>query len=184
MLQNYCGKWALLAVSCALWHLKHISCFLQKHSGSVSHWFQRRYIHSISHCPKQMRSSYSKLKHAKQHIAHILTQPEARTVFFWILNCQECRKLHVFNFNVPKVTLLMQNRNTFLKKGLGETHFLPLHLQGWIRFTAAFALILLKCVANTTFRNVHTISHHVAFILTPMLCLKVVFCPLWVRVSV
>lgn len=130
MLQKYCGKWAVLAVSCALWHLKHISLLLQKHPDSVSHRFQRQYIHSIPRCPKQMRSSFSKLRHAKQHIAHILTQPKARTAFFWFLNCQECQKLCVFNLNV----LLMQNRN--YRKTLGETHFLPLPLQGWISFAA------------------------------------------------
>lgn len=117
MLQKYCGKWALLAVGCALWHLKHISCFLQKHNGSVSHWFQRRYIHSIPHCSKQMRSSYSKLKHAKRHIAHILTQPKARTVFFWILNCQECRKTACVQFECTKnLSLLMQNRNKIKRR--------------------------------------------------------------------
>lgn len=131
MLQTYCGKWVVLAVSCALRHLRHISLLLQKHPGSVSHQLRRRYIHSIPRCPKQMRSSFSKLKHAKQHIAHILTQPKARTVFFfWFLNCQECRKLCVFNLKAP----LMQNRN--YTKTLGETHFLPLHLRGWIRFAA------------------------------------------------
>lgn len=44
MLQKYCGKWAVLAVSCALWHLKHISLLLQKHPDSVSHRFQRQYF--------------------------------------------------------------------------------------------------------------------------------------------
>lgn len=92
MLQKYCGKWAVLAVSCALWHLKHISLLLQNHPGSVSHWFQRQYIHSILRCPKQMRSSFSKLKHAKRHIAHILTQPKARTIFFLIFELPRMSK--------------------------------------------------------------------------------------------
>lgn len=77
--------WKMSRIGCQLCSfglLNTSACFSKSIPGFVSHQFQRKYIHSIFRCPKQMRSSFPKLEHAKQHIAHILTQPKARTVFF------------------------------------------------------------------------------------------------------